>query len=74
MIWHNLRVQEDAKAEPWCYLSLSCLALEAGAWDIGTRTVEASVVLGGIRVEQKQEQELNSHYFLNRSDQRKIFI
>lgn len=53
---------------------LSCLALEAGVWDIDTRTVEASVMLGGIRVEQKQEQELNSHYFLNRSYQRKIFI
>lgn len=63
MIWHKVRVQEDAKAEPQRHLALSCLALETGVWDIGMHPMEASVIFGGIRGGQKQEQELNSHYF-----------
>lgn len=38
-------------------------------WGNGMRAVEAPLMSGGIRAGQKQEQELNSHYFLNRYDQ-----
>jgi len=45
-------VQEDVKAEPWHYLASSRLALETGLWDTGTHPVDASVMLGWVRMGQ----------------------